>query len=87
MFRNDWYCCCNGGRNGVTRVGEQRKILRLFGDPEGWRPLGIPRRRLEININMYLHEIELEGMDWINLAQDRGSWQAAVNKVMNFAVP
>jgi hypothetical protein len=27
------------------------------------------------------------GMDWIDLAQDRGQWRALVNTVMNFQVP
>ena len=28
-----------------------------------------------------------EGMDWIDLAQDRDSWQALVNAVMNLQYP
>ena len=27
------------------------------------------------------------GLDWIDLARDRGSWRALVNVVMNFRVP
>jgi hypothetical protein len=34
-----------------------------------------------------LKEISWQGMDWINLAQDRDKWQALVNKVMNLWVP
>jgi hypothetical protein len=37
--------------------------------------------------DMCLQEIELEGVGWINMAQDGDSWQAVVNKIMNFAVP
>ena len=32
---------------------------------------------------MDLQEVECEGMDWIDLAQDRDRWQALVKAVMN----
>jgi hypothetical protein len=51
--------------------------------PEGKRPLGRPRRRWEDNIKMDLQEVEFEGTDWIELVQDRDSWRALVNVVMN----
>jgi hypothetical protein len=35
---------------------------------------------------MDLREVGWGGMDWINLAQDRGRWLAVVNKVMNLRV-
>jgi hypothetical protein len=43
----------------------------LVGKPEGKRPLGIPRRRLEDNIEMDLQEGGCGVMDWFELAQDR----------------
>jgi hypothetical protein len=58
----------------------------LVGKPEGRRPLGRPSR-WEDNIKMDLREVGWEGMDWIDLAQDRDRWQALVNEVMNFRVP
>jgi hypothetical protein len=39
-----------------------------------------------INIKTGLKEIGWEGMNWINLAQDRDWWQALVNTVMNIWV-
>jgi hypothetical protein len=55
----------------VTRMREKRNAYRiLVGDPEGKRPLGRPRRRWEDNIKMDLR-IGWDGIDWINLAQDR----------------
>jgi hypothetical protein len=36
---------------------------------------------------MYLREIGWNGVDWIDLAQDRDQWRALVNTVMNFQVP
>jgi hypothetical protein len=59
----------------------------LVGRPEGRRPLGRPRRRLEDNIKMDLWEIGFEDVDWIYLAQDRDRWRAFVNTMMNLRVP
>jgi hypothetical protein len=41
-----------------------------MGKPEGKRPLGRHRRRLEDNTKMDLREIGWGGIDWIDLAQD-----------------
>jgi hypothetical protein len=57
------------------------------GNPEGKRPLGRPRRRWVDNIEMDLTEIEWDGMDWIDLAQNRDQWRALMNAVMNLRVP
>jgi hypothetical protein len=39
------------------------------------------------NIKMDLREIVWDGMDWIDMAQERDHWKALVNTVMNFRVP
>jgi hypothetical protein len=47
-----------------STYGRQGSAYRiLVGRPEGWRPLGRPRRRWEDTIKVYLKEIDLEGMD------------------------
>jgi hypothetical protein len=56
----------------VARMGARRGLYRvLVGKPEGKRPLGRRRRRWEDNIKMYLRPVECEGLDWIELAQDK----------------
>jgi hypothetical protein len=39
------------------------------------------------NIKIDLREIGWDGVDWINLAQDRDQWRALVNTLMNLRVP
>jgi hypothetical protein len=39
------------------------------------------------NIKIDLREIAWDGMDWIELAQDRDMGRALVNTVMNLRVP
>jgi hypothetical protein len=63
-------------------------VYRLVvGKPEGKRRLGRSRRRWIDNIKMDLLEIGVNVVDWIGLTQDRYSWRALVNAVMNFRVP
>jgi hypothetical protein len=57
------------------------------GNPDGKKPLRRPRRRWVDNIKMDLRAIVWDGMDWIDLAQDRDQWRALVNTVMNLRVP
>jgi hypothetical protein len=42
--------------------------------------------RWEDNIKEDLQEVGCEGMDWIELAQDRDMWRALANAVMNLRV-
>jgi hypothetical protein len=69
---------------------EPRHAYRIFVEKrEGKRkrPLGRPRRRWVDNIKMYLTGMGWDGVDWIELAQDRDQWRALVNTVKNFRVP
>jgi hypothetical protein len=73
------------GRACSTNGGEEEWIF--VGNPEEKRPLGRPRRRWVDNIKMDVREIGWDGMDLIDLAQDRHQWRALVNAVMNLQVP
>jgi hypothetical protein len=67
----------------AARMGEKKNAYRiLVGKPEGKRPLGRSRRRW-----VDLRETGWDGMNWIDLAQDRDQWKALVNTVMNLRVP
>jgi hypothetical protein len=65
-----------------TNWEKSNAYRRLVGYPEGKRPLGRPRCRWEDD-----REIGWDGMNWIDLAQDRDEWRALVNTVMNLRVP
>jgi hypothetical protein len=72
----------------VAQMGEKRNVYKLLvRKAEGKRPLGRTRRRWIDNIKMDLLEIGLSVVEWIGLAQDRYSWRALVNSVMNLRVP
>ena len=72
----------------MARVGDRIGAYRvLVRKPEGKRPLGRPRRRWEDNIKMNLQELGCGDMEWIDLVQDKDSWRALVNAVMNLRVP
>jgi hypothetical protein len=67
-------------------MGEERKLYKvLVGKLEGKRPLGRPRRGWEVGIRMDLGR-SAGGVEWIQLAQDRGRWRAVVRAVMNLRV-
>jgi hypothetical protein len=72
-----------GWAGHVARMGEKRNAYRiLVGKPEGRRPVGIPRRRWVDHIR----EIGWDGVDWVDLTQDRDYWRDLVNTVMNLRV-
>jgi hypothetical protein len=71
----------------AARMGEKRNAYGiLVGKPEGKRPLGRPRRRWVENIEMDLREIGRDGVDWMDMAQDRDQWRALVHTVLNLRV-
>jgi hypothetical protein len=77
------------GMGGVcSTYGEKRGAYRgLVGTSNRKRPLGSPRNRFEDNINKVIQEVGLEGVDWIDLAQDGDMFLGHANAVINFRVP
>jgi hypothetical protein len=67
----------------VARMGRRGMHIGYWW---GSQKEGDPRRWVD-NIKMVLREVEWDGMDWIELAQDRDQWRGLVNTVMNLRVP
>jgi len=59
----------------------------VVGEHEGNGPLGRHRHRREGKIKMDAHGVVGEGIQWIELDQDRDRWRALVKAVMIFRVP
>ena len=72
----------------VARIGALRGEYRvLVGRPDEKIPLGRPRSRWKDNVKIDIEEVGCGSMNWIGLAQDRDSWRAIVNVVINLRVP
>jgi len=72
----------------VARMGEGKGVYRvLAGRSEDKRSLRRPRRRWEDNIKMDLRQVEIDGANWVQMAQDTVQWRDCVNKVMNLRFP
>jgi len=61
----------------VYRRGSYRVLV---GRPDGKKLLERPSLRLEDIIKMELQELRREGMDWLELAQDRDRWRTLVTR-------
>jgi hypothetical protein len=65
--------CTYKGKGKCT----QNFILKIWRE----KPYGEFRRWWEGDIKMYVKEMLYQDVEWINLAQDRGLWQAVMNTV------
>jgi hypothetical protein len=75
------------GRSCSTNGVEEECVYVIGGKARGKKTLGRPGRRWVDNIRMDLGELGWGDVDWIGLAQDRNSWRALVNSVLNLRVP
>jgi hypothetical protein len=75
------------GRACSTNEGKRSAYRILVGKREGRRPLERPRLRWVDNIKMDLRETGWDGVDWIDLAQNRDQWRTLMNTVMKLRVP
>jgi hypothetical protein len=66
----------------VARTGDRKLLTDFGGRPEGKRPLGRRKYRWVDNII-----IDVEEMDWIDLAYDSARWRALVIVVMKLQFP
>jgi hypothetical protein len=72
------------GRTCSTKREKRNAYRILVGKPEGnYENQNVGGD----NIKMDLREIGWDGMDWIDVSQDRDQWRALVNTVMNLRVP
>jgi len=56
----------------VACMGDTKNPYSIMdGKPEGERPLGGPQCRWKDNIRMDLREMWWDGVDWIQLVEDR----------------
>jgi hypothetical protein len=58
----------------------------FWSEDLGRRPLGRLSSRWDDNIKLDLRKIRLDGVDWINLAQDRDQLRDLVNTVKHLHV-
>jgi len=72
----------------VERTGDRLGAYGIFvGLPERKETHRKYKPRCQYDIKMNLQEVGLVGLEWIDLAQDRDSWRALVNVVMNLRIP
>jgi hypothetical protein len=74
------------GRIRSTNGRDENAYIILVLKPEGIKPLGRPSSKWEDNIRKNFREVECEGVDWMDLVQDRDQCRDVVNTVMKLRV-
>jgi len=72
----------------VTCMGEGRDVYSiLVGRPKIKRQLGTARRKRKDIVKLDLRETDIDGANFIRLAQDRLQWRAFLNTEIKLRVP
>jgi hypothetical protein len=72
----------------LSRKGENKNTYKsLVGRSEGMTPLERSGTRRENDFRKDVKEMGWEGVDWINLVQDRKEWPAFLNTSMKLRFP
>ena len=72
----------------VASMGVSRGAYRvLVGKTEGKRRDHVEDSGIDGRTILKSSESGIRGMDWIDVAQDRDTWRAFVNAVMNLRFP
>jgi hypothetical protein len=67
--------------------GSYKCVQKVVTEPESKRPLRRPRLMWEVNIKIYLKEMDLKDVNWVYLAPDINRWRLLVNAVMELQLP
>jgi hypothetical protein len=72
----------------VARIGKKMNEYMLFvGKPERKRPPGRPRHKWMDSTKLDLVELDCGGVDWIDMAKDKGRRRALVKAIMKLLAP
>ena len=71
----------------VVRIEYGKDAFKILtGTPTGKKNLEKPRRKWKDNIRKDFKEIVIITRNWVDLTQNRGSWRALVNAVLNLPI-
>ena len=71
----------------VAGMEEGRSTFTILtGTPTGKRSSGRPRHRWEEKIRMYLTEMDINTINWVDSVQDTHYWRALANAALNLRV-
>jgi hypothetical protein len=89
-------CCLRTGQNihensGACRTCEVNEKCgekkTWVGEPDRSRSLETYSHILEVNVNIDIRKVAVDGVHWVGLAQHRDQWNAIVKAAINLSFP